>query len=98
MEQPENPFGVAADKIAPDTREDRIKRHGLDPKDTAYRSHKYGPPIGMPKPCSPEFVAAQRRIEAIIQRVRGDHPELDFREAWTEAARQLGIDLAAVAP
>ena len=94
MAQPDNPFGVAAGEVTPDTREQRIKRHGLDPHDTAYASHtyKFPPPVPL-RPLNPAFLEAQRKIEGIIHTVRSQRPELDARAAWHEAARRLGIDI-----
>jgi len=96
MSKRKDPFAVAGVDVEPETRKDRIKRHGLDPHDTRYTGQNYGQPIGMPKPLNPKFIAAQRRIEGIIHDVRLQHPELDFREAWRFAAEKLGIDLDAI--
>jgi hypothetical protein len=101
MPKREDLFAEASGDVTPaiDTREDRVKRHGLDPHDTAYRDHRYDaiPMPDPPKPASAQYRKAQRRIELVIHQVRASHPELDFREAWRFAANQLGIDLDAIA-
>lgn len=95
MAQSDNPFGVAAGEVQSDTREQRLKRHGLDPHDTAYASHEYKfKPLPPARPLNPAFLEAQRRIEGIIHTVRSQRPELDARAAWHEAARRLGIDIS----
>lgn len=96
-----DPF-EAVDELSPatetETREQRIKRHGHDPHDTAYRDHAYPTgPIELPEPLNPEFIAAQRKIEAVIHDFRRRHPELDSRTAWIAAGKSIGIEIEAIA-